>query len=578
MVNTGRPSPACKACRARRLKCDQTKPACIKCIKAKRICPGYREPFEVNFRDQTQSTIRKHELSIVGTKKTHASERRRDSIRSVCSASESGDSPCMSASSSPIILVSSQGLVGFSPPAACNDYNTVARMEPVPSALDLINLQTPILQQASCFFMRNFVSLTTPNSSIGGGLRFLEPLVLHAKEGSAFHSTFLAAAMASMASRPNAGELVRLARTYYHGAIKNVAKMVQDREQSRGDEVLASIIMLILYEALMWEDDATPGILNFHLKGAQAIVKLRSPEDRRTPMGQALFEFVRTFVIHQYSHSPHNSAEEIKWWVHEGSSALQKLNVEAIFLRRQLSEFLKTGKDSTHSPAAFRIYRKAKKLDKEIAKWFEETDEKQPWVRQTGVWQDDLPDSEIHLAEAYPGNIYTFSDICNGTKMLNAHVHRLMLAEVMAKIVDWVQNHCSRDVISMPQRDEAQRLAQEQIAEILAMTPCFVNWPNYKNPSPYGGMTCTFPLYITGMSTFISPKQKAFLVGRLAHIASVSGLKLAGRFAKMMESMGSRDGIYAKFKEDYLSSVRTSAATLRSPIPTGFNGHVVECP
>jgi hypothetical protein len=64
MVNTGRPSPACKACRARRLKCDQTKPACIKCIKAKRPCPGYREAFEINFKDQTASVIRRHARSI----------------------------------------------------------------------------------------------------------------------------------------------------------------------------------------------------------------------------------------------------------------------------------------------------------------------------------------------------------------------------------------------------------------------------------------------------------------------------------------------------------------------------------
>lgn len=63
MVNTGRPSPACKACRARRLKCDQTKPACNKCTRAKRVCPGYREPFEINFKDQTDLIIRKHERS-----------------------------------------------------------------------------------------------------------------------------------------------------------------------------------------------------------------------------------------------------------------------------------------------------------------------------------------------------------------------------------------------------------------------------------------------------------------------------------------------------------------------------------
>lgn len=63
MVNTGRPSRSCKACRARRLKCDQTKPACIKCIKAGQPCPGYSKAFEVNFKDQTEAVIRRHARS-----------------------------------------------------------------------------------------------------------------------------------------------------------------------------------------------------------------------------------------------------------------------------------------------------------------------------------------------------------------------------------------------------------------------------------------------------------------------------------------------------------------------------------
>lgn len=36
-------------------QCDETRPACLKCIKSKRICPGYVEGLDLVLRDQTQS-------------------------------------------------------------------------------------------------------------------------------------------------------------------------------------------------------------------------------------------------------------------------------------------------------------------------------------------------------------------------------------------------------------------------------------------------------------------------------------------------------------------------------------------
>lgn len=60
MVNTGRPSGACGMCRERRIKCDETKPACLKCIRSGRSCSGYSHGLKL--RDQTQKTIIKAQL------------------------------------------------------------------------------------------------------------------------------------------------------------------------------------------------------------------------------------------------------------------------------------------------------------------------------------------------------------------------------------------------------------------------------------------------------------------------------------------------------------------------------------
>ncbi|KAK9319181.1 hypothetical protein V1517DRAFT_60497 [Lipomyces orientalis] len=48
MVNHG-VSRACKACKARREKCDETRPSCRRCLKAKRTCPGYQVDADLLF-------------------------------------------------------------------------------------------------------------------------------------------------------------------------------------------------------------------------------------------------------------------------------------------------------------------------------------------------------------------------------------------------------------------------------------------------------------------------------------------------------------------------------------------------
>ncbi|KFA71345.1 hypothetical protein S40288_08961 [Stachybotrys chartarum IBT 40288] len=44
------PSRACGTCRRRRKKCDETRPSCLRCIKAKRACTGYESGADRTFR------------------------------------------------------------------------------------------------------------------------------------------------------------------------------------------------------------------------------------------------------------------------------------------------------------------------------------------------------------------------------------------------------------------------------------------------------------------------------------------------------------------------------------------------
>lgn len=102
MVNTGKPSGACGVCRERRIRCDEAKPACLKCVRSGRICSGYSNGLKV--RDQTQKTILKARLGkstrAKHRKNTRSQEDNNEDLRSPLSSSQVGGSPKRQSSAS----------------------------------------------------------------------------------------------------------------------------------------------------------------------------------------------------------------------------------------------------------------------------------------------------------------------------------------------------------------------------------------------------------------------------------------------------------------------------------------------
>ncbi|KXJ94229.1 hypothetical protein Micbo1qcDRAFT_193451 [Microdochium bolleyi] len=52
-------SKGCQRCRRRKVKCDQTKPACTRCEKLGVLCPGYRDLLREQFIDESSRVVRK---------------------------------------------------------------------------------------------------------------------------------------------------------------------------------------------------------------------------------------------------------------------------------------------------------------------------------------------------------------------------------------------------------------------------------------------------------------------------------------------------------------------------------------
>lgn len=169
MVNTGRPSGACGVCRERRIKCDETKPACLKCIRSGRTCSGYCHGLKL--RDQTQKTIIKAKLGKPrGRRPNGSQDQGKKSLTPPETPSSTGSSPkeVTSRPRSHSLPTSDDFGALFQEPPRCHRRNSTStimddyELWPLEAqmadgmAFDTLRwqtLHTPLVEKARCYFL-----------------------------------------------------------------------------------------------------------------------------------------------------------------------------------------------------------------------------------------------------------------------------------------------------------------------------------------------------------------------------------------------------------------------------------------
>jgi len=204
--------------------CDRTKPSCRKCLKTRRPC-GYRDPFGIILRDETQSTIRKVQA------RTRANS--------------------IAKQSSKMVPLSFQRPGRGHSRTPSNTSDTSDTSGTAVSSLILQAPRVPLADQAQCYFLANFVpaedicSKRCARGPFSFVLRFLQssertdPLV---------SNCWAAASMAALAGRPNSRMLASRARAYYDTALSKLNKALHDPERVRENSTLLSVLLLSIYE------------------------------------------------------------------------------------------------------------------------------------------------------------------------------------------------------------------------------------------------------------------------------------------------------------------------------------------
>ncbi|KAH7015123.1 hypothetical protein EDB80DRAFT_326908 [Ilyonectria destructans] len=527
MVYCGKPSRGCQMCRARRIKCDETKPTCNQCAKSRRQCPGYKDEFDLVFRNETQATERRAQRA---NKKALAQKQTKT--------------------------------------AGTQDTNTAASAKRAQDQAVLATLKLPVDQQATCHFISNFVLLPRYDNT-RGYLEFVVPLLQVEKPAPHFKLAFDACAIASLGNRVGSGRAFEgQALGHYTKALASTFAALKDPEMAVADSTLAAILMLGLFENITAKQLGTLA-WGSHTEGAIQLVKARGKAQSRTKMGLALFVAVRTQMIIHTLTSGKAPIMGVEWWIgdavknHYGSEC-QRLNIRTAELRSEVNRLMTTlARSPENIELLLDMIRRCQTVDQQHLNWARELPE---YFRFKSVaWEDNVPNGNYALAEVFPGRVDAYQDLWVASVWNMMRCSRIILASLIVRCAAWV---CSPvDYRTTPEYATSARTCVDLITDIIASVPYQLGWFSKRREllemdhlSTFGcgeeealkglpGYFLTWPLTCIQGQDYTTDAQRAWTKGRLQYIGNHLGIRYANMLYQLNLRVPSmlirRDGLMA---------------------------------
>ncbi|KAB8259669.1 hypothetical protein BDV32DRAFT_150093 [Aspergillus pseudonomiae] len=239
-----RVSRSCGNCRAVKRRCDQQLPHCGQCIRTCEECPGYRDEWDLVFRNQTDHTI----------KRSKQKRRQREDTSTLP----------RSYSSNPLSL-----------PELSNSYDAIG-----------VN-----------YFLCNFV--TNYRSSSRGYLSYIPAdYVIDSQRSPMLVASMAAIGLVTLANTTGQPQLAKHARAKYSEAINQVNVALASPTESIKDSTLMTVISLGLFEHV---SDFSSWAR--HVQGAAALVVARGKSQFSSRASFLMFNQVRADMVAVCMHS-----------------------------------------------------------------------------------------------------------------------------------------------------------------------------------------------------------------------------------------------------------------------------------
>ncbi|KAF4632022.1 hypothetical protein G7Y89_g6105 [Cudoniella acicularis] len=538
--------------------CDETKPTCNQCAKSRRQCPGYKDDFDLVFRNETQATERRARRALTGKR---------------------ANPQITLANQRTVMTNGGDGSMSLITPTSDTD---TGMMLATPA------LTIPVEQQAPCFFMSNYVIAPSEGQS-RGYFEFLHPLMKNDGPDTQLKLAFSAVSMASLANRPSSRgrkELSHLAVAQYSKALKATNLALQDPALQKSDQTLAAILMLGFYEKTVSSTSTNANAWFSHVDGAVTLVKLRGKKQLRTKVGHALFQVVRTQMAINCMSSSKAPAMGPDWWTSDATEGdfgipVTKLNLQLAELRAEINASLTA---FPRTPEYFQkvldLMRRATSMEQQYQDWEESLPDF--WRPKTVAWVDNLTGTDMTKSEVCPGKVDVYHNIWVATTWNYARVARLNISGTVMRCAAWI---CSPvDYRTTPEYATNVRLSVDLITDVIASTPFFLGWnigqggsmaasdyqsfqdrlENFTKPKPIGGFFALWPLFAVSCMDFVTDSQRAWVKGRMHYISESMGMnhaKVLAGFQIRLPSM--------IIRRDSMGSVPPSSQMMAAAVARG---------
>ncbi|RAK96585.1 Zn(II)2Cys6 transcription factor, partial [Aspergillus ibericus CBS 121593] len=501
--------------------CDQVKPSCSQCIRAKVECPGYRSALEYNFRDQSQDVIRKAQRQAQKESEAIIHKRPTNGTRFL-----DADSRALSST-----------------------------------------LSHPMEELARGYIFTNYIS----RGNRGAYMPYLSTLIKHL-ENLAVNDALSAAGMAALSNIYMSPQLMSTARKYYMSALSQTGRTLRTATLCKKDGTLAAVVLLGMFELMTCSDELFLTRWMKHLDGAATLIEARGPEQLTRPEGLELFSQLRAQIILSHIYRQKYTSPIIGQLSMEAATyrsgddaTVDRLSSVTI----QLGNLCAAIKDGTINQPA-EILRAALQLDAEFmsimstipASWNYET------VNVA------LARGEPTVDSIWGAQHHTYRNLTVSSFWNNYRSARLVLRELIVEAAGSIKELSSDDTNGQEADklvSESREISRRLVDDICASVPfhlgtmvddshlskLFSNTATESSPfpdnhhefgspflssasSPFGvpaagGFTIMWPLLIAANSGYASKQRRQWITDCLAKIGHSMGIRQALAMAQLLQ-------------------------------------------
>ncbi|KAI0969589.1 hypothetical protein F4678DRAFT_165459 [Xylaria arbuscula] len=263
-------SKACEPCRKKRRKCDLGQPGCSQCRRAGISCSGYRDAFALRMRDQSCSIARK-----VHAQRAHraleASERSPSAVRQTVTTSSQ--------------TWADNGL----------DREDAEESEHNLDLLQIAHLPADVTELSLTYFMQTY--------AIQSFFAYLPDLYGAIPSEDRHNVDFIVSvpALVLLSLTRRDASLCRIAYARHAKALTKTQNALASPDLVARDSTLLSVLLLGLFEALVFQGRSDPCNWAAHMRGSATLLNIRGTSQFDTALGQRLFIHCSGQIAARYS-------------------------------------------------------------------------------------------------------------------------------------------------------------------------------------------------------------------------------------------------------------------------------------